>query len=64
MDIAVVGGKAGHKAAVKLLLAKDGVNPDSNAIWGRTPRWLATQQGHEAVVKLLLEKAHKRSSTR
>ena len=39
---------------VKLLLAKDGVDPDSKDVWGRTPLSCAAERGHEAVVKLLL----------
>ncbi len=41
---------------VKLLLAKDGVDPDSKDTDGRTPLWWAARNGHEAVVKLLLAK--------
>ena len=41
---------------VKLLLAKDGVDPDSKDSVGRTPLWWAAENGHEAVVKLLLAK--------
>jgi ankyrin repeat protein len=42
---------------VKLLLAKDGVNPNSkNGDYGQTPLSLAAEKGHEAVVKLLLAK--------
>ena len=40
---------------VKLLLAKDGVDPDSkDTEYGRTPLSWAAENGHEAVVKLLL----------
>jgi ankyrin repeat protein len=38
---------------VKLLLAQDGVDPDSKDKYGRTPLWWAAGNGHEAVVKLL-----------
>jgi ankyrin repeat protein len=41
---------AGYKAVVKLLLAKDGVDPDSD---GQTPLSWAAENGHKAVVKLL-----------
>jgi ankyrin repeat protein len=47
----------GHEAVVKLLLAKDGVDPDSkDARYGQTPLSWAAENGHEAVVKLLLAK--------
>jgi ankyrin repeat protein len=46
----------GHVALVKLLLAKDGVNPDSKDYEGRTPLSLAAEKGHEVLVKLLLAK--------
>jgi hypothetical protein len=39
---------------IKLLLAQDGVDPDSKDGYGRTPLWRAAENGHEAVVKLLL----------
>ena len=43
----------GHEAVVKLLLAKDGVDPDSRiGLVGRRLSW-AAENGHEAVVKLL-----------
>ncbi len=42
---------------VKLLLDKEGVDPDSKDEWcGRTPLLWAARNGHEAVVKLLLDK--------
>ena len=44
----------GHEAVVKMLLAIDGVNPDSKDELGQTPLWYAAKNGHEAVVKLLL----------
>ena len=45
----------GHEAVVKLLLATDGVDPDSkDTEWGRTPLSRAAERGHEAVVRLLL----------
>ncbi|KAF2177265.1 ankyrin, partial [Zopfia rhizophila CBS 207.26] len=43
----------GHDAAVKLLLEKDGVNPDSKDIYGQTPLSIAARNGHKAIVKLL-----------
>jgi ankyrin repeat protein len=44
----------GHETVVRLLLAKDGVDPDSkNSEYGRTPLSWAAENGHEAVVKLL-----------
>jgi ankyrin repeat protein len=36
-----------------LLLAKDGVDPDSKSKSGRTPLSWAAEKGHEAVVRLL-----------
>ena|SRR5947209_3420468 len=46
-----------HEAVVKLLLDKEGVDPDSkDTIYGQTPLSLAAESGHEAVVKLLLDK--------
>ena len=46
----------GHEAVVKLLLAKDGVDPDSKDRYGQTPLSWAAGNGHEAVVRLLLAK--------
>ena len=47
----------GHEVVVKLLLAKEGINPDSkDTRHGRTPLSWAAWRGHEAVVKLLLAK--------
>ena len=46
----------GCNAIVKLLLAKDSVDPDlKERKFGLTPLWCAAKYGHEAVVKLLLE---------
>jgi Ankyrin repeats (3 copies) len=46
-----------HEAVVKLLLAKDQVDPDSkDASYGQTPLSWAAENGHQAVVKLLLAK--------
>ena len=39
---------------VKLLLAEDGVDPDSEDNYGQTPLSRAVEKGHKAVVKLLL----------
>jgi ankyrin repeat protein len=42
---------------VKLLLDKEGVDPDSKDTFnGRTPLWRAAAKGYDAVVKLLLDK--------
>ena len=41
---------------VQLLLAKDGVDPDSKDSYGRTPLSWAAWNGHEAVVRLMLTK--------
>jgi len=41
---------------IKLLLDKEGVDPDSKDHNGRTPLWRAAADGDEAVVKLLLDK--------
>jgi ankyrin repeat protein len=46
----------GHEAVVKLLLDKEGVDPNSKANNGQTPLSWAARYGHEAVVKLLLDK--------
>jgi hypothetical protein len=43
----------GYMAVVKLLLAKDRVDPESKDNWGWTPLWRPEGNGHEAVVKLL-----------
>ena len=47
----------GHEAVVKLLLDKEGVDPNSKDVrYGRTPLSWAAAKGCEAVVKLLLDK--------
>jgi ankyrin repeat protein len=46
----------GHEAAVKLLLDKEGIDPDSKDYYGQTPLARAAANGHEGVVKLLLDK--------
>jgi ankyrin repeat protein len=51
-----VSCKEGYKAVVKLLLAKNDVDPDSKDKYGQTPLSWAARCGHEAVVKLLLGK--------
>jgi ankyrin repeat protein len=49
--------KNGHEAVVKLLLDKEGIDPDSKDSYnGRTPLWWAATNGYEAVVELLLDK--------
>ncbi|KAH7370656.1 hypothetical protein BKA65DRAFT_418335 [Rhexocercosporidium sp. MPI-PUGE-AT-0058] len=46
----------GYDPAVKLLLAKDGIDPDlQDSQYSRTPLSWAVEGGHEAVAKLLLE---------
>jgi ankyrin repeat protein len=45
----------GHELVVKLLLAKDSIDPNSKkALYGRTLLSWAAETGHEAVVRLLL----------
>jgi ankyrin repeat protein len=46
----------GHDAVVKLLLAKEDVDPNSKGPYDQTPLLIAAENGHEAVVKLLLAK--------
>jgi ankyrin repeat protein len=46
----------GDEAVMKLLLAKEGVDPDSKDKDGQTPLSWAAVNGHEAVVELLLAK--------
>lgn len=41
---------------VKLLLEKDGVDPDLNDNFDRLPLSFAARNGHKVVVKLLLSK--------
>ena len=43
----------GHEAVVKLLLAREGVDPDSKDGSGQTPLSWAAEKGHEAVVRLV-----------
>lgn len=52
-----MGGKGGHGETVKLLLAKDGINPDSKDNFDRTPLFLAAANGYKAVVELLLTRS-------
>jgi ankyrin repeat protein len=50
-----LAAELGHEAVVKLLLATDGVDPDSKDYYdNRTPLSWAAEGAHEAVVKLLL----------
>jgi ankyrin repeat protein len=49
--------EAGHDTVVKLLLDKEGVDPDSKDTFnGRTPLWRAAAKEYDAVIKLLLDK--------
>jgi len=48
----------GHETVVRLLLATDGVDPDSEDSVGQTPLFFAVANGQEAVVRLLLATAH------
>jgi ankyrin repeat protein len=50
----IFGAELGNKAALKLLLATDGVDPGSRDDEGRTPLSWATEHGDEETVKLLL----------
>jgi len=43
-----------HKAVVKLLLARDNINPNSKDKFRATPLLLAAEYGSKAVVELLL----------
>ena len=44
----------GHEGLLKLLLARDDVNPNKSNRFGWTPLSEAICNGHEGVVKLLL----------
>ena len=47
----------GHEGIVKLLLEREGVNPDiPDTEYGQTPLLWAARNGHEETVKLLLER--------
>ncbi|KAM0425053.1 hypothetical protein ACHAPT_009612 [Fusarium lateritium] len=46
--------QTGNEAVVEMLLAANGVYPDSSDSMGQTPLSYAAKKGHEAVVKLLL----------
>jgi ankyrin repeat protein len=53
----LLAARDGHETVVKLLLAKEGVDPDSrDSKYGQTPLSWAAENGHEAVVKLMLAK--------
>jgi hypothetical protein len=52
-DAAVAGG---HEAVVKVLLARDDVDPDFKDNYGRKPLLWAAKNGHGAVVKPLAER--------
>jgi ankyrin repeat protein len=43
----------GHEAVIRLLLAKDGVDPDSKDDFGQTPLSVAIRNGRLAAVLLL-----------
>lgn len=44
----MLAAEYGHETVVKLLLAKDGVNLDSNEKFDESPLSLAAEYGHEA----------------
>ena len=44
----------GHEGALKLLLGREGINPDKPDNGGRTPLSHSAENGHEGVVKMLL----------
>ena len=47
----------GHKKVVKMLLEREGINPDHvDTKYGWTPLSRAARRGHEGIVKLLLER--------
>ena len=46
----------GHEEVVKILLAREEVNPDKPDEWDRTPLSSAAANGHVGVVKILLER--------
>jgi len=52
----VWAARNGHDGVVKMLLGRDGVEPDTADNEGRTPLWGAAHSGHEGVVKILLER--------
>ena len=52
----ILAARWGHKAVVKLLLEKEGVDAGSKDMDGHTPLSWAAENGHLEVVKLLLEK--------
>uniref|UniRef100_A0A0B7KI71 Uncharacterized protein n=1 Tax=Bionectria ochroleuca TaxID=29856 RepID=A0A0B7KI71_BIOOC len=45
----------GHEAVVRVLVARNDVDPDCRDVRGETPLSLATKKGHEGVVRALLE---------
>ena len=49
-----IGASIGLAKIVRLLLERDGVDPDSKDSYGQTPLSWAAANGHEAIVKLLL----------
>jgi len=40
-----------HEEVVKILLGRDGVDPNKSEIGGRMPLWRAVANGHEGVVR-------------
>ena len=50
-----LAARNGYIELVRLLLAKDGIDPDLEDWYGRTPLSHASETGHKAIVELLLE---------
>ena len=44
----------GHEGVVRVLLSRDGIDPDKPGEYGMTPLAIAAWNGHEGVVKILL----------
>lgn len=51
----------GRKAVVKLLLARDSVDPDFKDFNGQTPLSRVAEKAHKAVVKLVLARVCRQS---
>ena len=47
-----MGAGEGHYERVKLLLGKNGIDPDSKDDLGQTSLWWATKNGHENIVRV------------